>query len=68
MQVAFIKHVVDAMVINKMNVLHLHITDDQSFPIESTLYPKLTVNGSFGPLYVYSHADIADIGSYAMQR
>ena len=33
--VAFIQHVVDAMVASKLNVLHVHFTDDQSFPVES---------------------------------
>ena len=36
----FIEHTMDAMAASKLNVLHMHITDDQSFPIESTTVPQ----------------------------
>ena len=40
--VSVILHTIDAMVYSKMNTLHWHLTDAQSFPIQSTVYPNLT--------------------------
>ena len=38
---ARLRGVVDAMVASKLNVLHLHLTDQQAFPVQSAAYPKL---------------------------
>eukprot|EP00729_Bicosta_minor_P003624 gene3624-6188_t len=65
--VDFIEHTMDAMAASKLNVLHMHITDDESFPIESTSVPELTAKGSY-PGYVYTHADIARLSDYATAR
>ena len=46
----------------------MHITDDQSFPIESDSVPQLTAKGSFGPKYVYSKQNITDLAAYAAAR
>lgn len=40
--VPFIVSFLDAMSYSKLNVLHLHLTDSQSFPVESATFPKLT--------------------------
>ncbi|WP_419653869.1 beta-N-acetylhexosaminidase [Xylella fastidiosa] len=41
-----VKHVIDAMAQHKLNVLHLHLTDDQGWRIEIKRYPKLTTIGA----------------------
>lgn len=41
-----VKHVIDAMAQHKLNVLHLHLTDDQGWRIEIKRYPKLTAIGA----------------------
>ena len=41
-----LKRNVDAMAAAKMNVLHLHLSDDEGFLIESKLFPKLHELGS----------------------
>ncbi|WP_159940127.1 MULTISPECIES: beta-N-acetylhexosaminidase [unclassified Nocardiopsis] len=38
---------VDLMAAHKLNVLHLHLTDDQGWRVEIRRYPKLTERGSW---------------------
>jgi hexosaminidase len=40
-----IKHLLDAMALHKLNVLHWHLTDDQGWRIEIKRYPRLTEVG-----------------------
>lgn len=37
-----LERTVDALVINKMNVMHWHISDDESFPLLLTNYSIIT--------------------------
>jgi len=43
-----IKRTLDGMALAKLNVLHLHLTEDQGFRIESRRYPRLHGMGSDG--------------------
>lgn len=43
----FIERFIDAMAIHKLNVLHWHLTDDQSWRIEIRKYPRLTEIGAW---------------------
>lgn len=60
-----IKRQIDAMERVKLNVLHLHLSDDQGFRVESRRYPRLTAatNGDF-----YTQAQIRDLVAYAGAR
>jgi hexosaminidase len=51
----------DAMMFNKFNVFHWHITDDESFPLELKSYPEITKTGRFKEGLVYSEADVKEI-------
>ncbi|WP_262480618.1 family 20 glycosylhydrolase [Algibacter lectus] len=44
---AYIKETIDAISMLKMNVLHLHLVDDQGWRIEIKKYPKLTEVGAW---------------------
>lgn len=61
-----IKRNIDAMATVKMNVLHLHLTDDEGFRIESKLFPKLHEKGSNGQYFTQDQ--IKDIVAYSRLR
>ena len=63
MPVDVIKRNIDGMAAVKMNVLHLHLTDDQGFRIECKAFPKLHELGSEGEYY--SQEQIRDLLHYA---
>nr|KJB14661.1 hypothetical protein B456_002G136400 [Gossypium raimondii] len=65
--VPVIKKVIDSMSYAKLNVMHWHIVDTQSFPLEIPSYPKLW-DGAYSPSERYTVADAADIVSYAQKR
>jgi hexosaminidase len=50
----------------KMNVLHLHLTDDEGFRMESKVYPKLHLMGSSGNFY--TQAEMKGLIEYARLR
>ncbi len=45
--VEYTKHLLDAMAMNKLNVLHMHLADDDGWRIEIRKYPKLTEIGAW---------------------
>ena len=47
---------IDVLALHKMNVLHLHLTDDQGWRIEIKKYPKLTEVGAYRRETVIGHA------------
>jgi hexosaminidase len=62
-----IRDMIDSLVYAKMNVLHWHMSDSQSFPMQSKTYPKLW-NGAWSLQERYTQADIASIVEYARLR
>lgn len=56
----------DAMAAVKLNVLHLHLSDDQAFRVESRLFPRLHTEGSGGNYYTQD--DVREIVAYAAER
>jgi hexosaminidase len=63
---ATLKRNVDAMAAVKMNVLHLHLSDDQGFRVESREFPKLQELGSDG-MY-YTQREMRELIAYASDR
>ncbi|MET0237413.1 MAG: beta-N-acetylhexosaminidase [Kibdelosporangium sp.] len=49
MPVSFLHRFVDLLALHKLNVLHLHLTDDQGWRMPVRRYPRLTEIGSWRP-------------------
>ncbi len=70
----YLKRYVDLLALFKMNVLHLHLTDDQGWRVEIKKHVKLTEIGSeFAEYYnepggYYTQADLREIVAYAASR
>eukprot|EP00945_MAST-04E_sp_MAST-4E-sp1_P006967 g6967.t1 len=64
---ASIKNMIDSLPYAKINVLHWHMVDTQSFPFESKLFPKLW-NGAYSEFEKFTQEDIAAVVEYARMR
>ena len=64
---ASIRTIIDSLPYAKLNVLHWHIVDSQSFPFHSEANPKLW-EGAYDARSRYTHADVASIVEYARLR
>ncbi|OAP56359.1 hypothetical protein AYL99_09538 [Fonsecaea erecta] len=58
---------IDGMALSKLNVLHWHLVDAQSWPIQMTSYPQMT-QGAYSPQMVYSQDDVRSVIAYARAR
>jgi hexosaminidase len=74
-----VKRVIDLIAQYKMNIFHLHLTDDQGWRIEIKSWPKLTTVGGrseiwdkpvpeFEANYYYTQDQYVDIVNYAKER
>lgn len=63
-----IKRTIDAMAWNKLNRLHVHVTDSQSWPLEIPSMPELAEKGAYHPTQTYSPADIEGLQRYGAIR
>lgn len=67
MPVRRLQGILDAMAAFKLNVMHLHLSDSQSFPFVVEALPELQ-DSAFHPDAVYHHWDLAQLVAYARQR
>jgi hexosaminidase len=65
--VEIIKQIIEAMSYAKLNVLHWHIIDEESFPLEVPSYPELW-KGSYTGWERYTLDDARDIVEFAKSR
>ncbi|KAJ2904806.1 Beta-hexosaminidase 2 [Zalerion maritima] len=58
----------DALSWNKMNRLHIHATDSQSWPLEIPSLPEVSAKGAYHPSLVYTPTDLKNIQEYGAMR
>lgn len=59
---------IDALAFTKMNRLHLHMTDAQSWPLEVPAMPQLAAKGAYHPTMVYTPRDLRYLQRYGALR
>ncbi len=73
-RIEYLKRLIDLMALYKLNVFHLHLTDDQGWRIEIKKHPALTLKGSKFPLRYggrggfYTQEEMRDLIRYAAAR
>jgi hexosaminidase len=74
LSINYLRHTVDLMALYKLNVLHLHLTDDQGWRLQIGQYPKLTTVGAYfakrfgGGGGFYTRQQMRDLIAYAKRR
>ncbi|GAA1589683.1 MULTISPECIES: beta-N-acetylhexosaminidase [Kribbella] len=68
-----VRRIIDMLDLYKLNVLHLHLTDDQGWRVEVPSRPLLTEVGATGaigdrPGGYYTQQELADLVAYAADR
>lgn len=68
-----VKRLIDLVAAYKINILHLHLSDDQGWRLEIKSWPRLTTHGGStevggGKGGYYSQKDFKEIVSYAQSR
>ncbi|KAL4916698.1 glycoside hydrolase superfamily [Aspergillus aurantiobrunneus] len=57
----------DGMALSKLNVLHWHLDDTQSWPVHMEAYPEM-VKDAYSPRETFSHDDLRNVVAYARAR
>lgn len=63
-----LEQTIDAMMYNKMNVLHWHIVDQDSFPLQLKSHPEIAKYATFSEHEKYTTEEVAQFVRYAMVR
>ena len=75
MEPEFVKQIIELLAVQKMNVLHWHLTEDQGWRLPIAAYPKLTEVGGYRTEVdgrvtggFYTREEIEDILAFAAER
>ena len=58
---------INGMALSKLNVLHWHLDDAQSWPIQMTSFPQMTKD-AYSPREVFTHTDVRNVIAYGRAR
>ncbi|MGW0549447.1 beta-N-acetylhexosaminidase [Streptomyces altiplanensis] len=66
--VSFLRRFTDLLALHKLNVLHLHLTDDQGWRMPVAAYPRLTEVGGVPHGGAYTREELSALVAYAADR
>ncbi|GAA2494901.1 beta-N-acetylhexosaminidase [Streptomyces gobitricini] len=66
--VSFLRRFTDLLALHKLNVLHLHLTDDQGWRMPVAAHPKLTEVAGVPHGGAYTREELRDLVAYAADR
>ncbi|KAI1607966.1 beta-N-acetylhexosaminidase [Exophiala viscosa] len=58
----------DAMAMTKLNRLHIHATDSQSWPLDIPSLPKLASKGAYQPNLIWTVNDLSEIQAHGVMK
>lgn len=61
----YLMKLMDNLALAKFSVLHWHIVDDESFPLDLPSQPTLAKNAAYSAKEVYSKQDVLDLVAHA---
>lgn len=66
--IPLILETIDALMYNKMNVMHWHIVDEDSFPLRLDSHPEIAQYAAFSQDEIYTTEEVKEVVRYAMVR
>ncbi|KAF3484428.1 uncharacterized protein GIQ15_03752 [Arthroderma uncinatum] len=63
-----VKRTIDAMASVKLNRLHIHAADSQSWPLEIPSIPDLASRAAYHPSQIWSPAELGSVQMYGLER
>ncbi|MFT4305664.1 MAG: family 20 glycosylhydrolase [Microbacterium sp.] len=67
-EVAEVKRIIDLLSLYKLNVLHLHLSDNEGWRLQIASWPQLTRPDADGRRQFYTQDEVRDIVRYARDR
>lgn len=63
-----VERVIDAMSLSRLDKIHLHAWDSQSWPIEIPSLPELATKGAYSTSQIWKVPDLEEVQAYGLSR